>query len=152
MPKPRLNRQIADEIRAEYADGGTTQRALANKYDVSQQAICSILNNESYPPDNMLPNYIEVREAAKIIGAKRNTIYNWAVAGKIDAITIDTGRRRKVAISLTSAELTRDKITAGIELPRRPYPKGAKRNYPKGVKRPRKKDGGGSIKVSSLTE
>ena len=100
----------------------------------------------------MLPNYIEVREAAKIIGAKRNTIYNWAAAGKIDAITIDTGRRSKVAISLTSPELTRDKIAAGIELPRRPYPKGTKRNYPKGVKRPRKKDGGGSIKVSSLTE
>jgi len=47
-PSAKLTKKIAEEIRAEYAKGYSTQESLAKKYKVSSSAIGKILRRESF--------------------------------------------------------------------------------------------------------
>jgi transcriptional regulator with XRE-family HTH domain len=48
--RAKLTAEQADLIRAEYSQGGVTQRALAEKYQVSQMAIWQVLSNRTFRP------------------------------------------------------------------------------------------------------
>lgn len=49
QPATKLDWQRVAEIRAAYATGGVSQRALAARYNISQRVICKILNNQAWP-------------------------------------------------------------------------------------------------------
>jgi len=48
--RAKLTVEQADIIRAEYSQGGVSQRALAEKYGVSQMAIWQVLSGKTFRP------------------------------------------------------------------------------------------------------